>query len=79
MASLRHLSSAASGDSRRVSGSGEQSALPSPRELARPGSATHSQENGTPGDHASPTSLQHLCRACPPCHLVCVVEDWRGS
>ena len=66
MASLRHLSSASSGDSRRVSGSGEQSALPSPRELARPGSATHSQENGTSGEHASLASLQHpAAHACP--------------
>ena len=53
MASVRNLSSAASSDSRRVSGSGEQSALSSPRDLARPGSAAHLQENGTSGDYAS--------------------------
>ncbi len=52
MASVRNLSSAASSDSRRVSGSGDQSTLPSPRDLARPGSAAHLQENGTSGDHA---------------------------
>ncbi len=58
MASVRNLSSAASSDSRRVSGSGEHSTLPSPRELARPGSAAHLQENGTSGDHASlPVSI----------------------
>lgn len=50
MASVRSLSSAASSESRRVSGSGEQPALSSPRDLARPGSAAHLQENGAPGD-----------------------------
>lgn len=49
MASLHHLSSAASSDSRRVSGSGEQSVISSPRMLSRPGSASQVQENGSTG------------------------------
>ena len=54
MAAQRSLSSATSSDSRRVSASGEQPTVSSPRELARPGSAQRVQENGSSG---VPTSL----------------------
>ena len=66
MAALHHHSSAASSDSRRVSGTGEQSVpISSPRMLSRPGSASQMQENGSTGAGSLKVPVQeHLSRTC---------------
>ena len=83
MASQRNLSGAASSDSRCVSGSGEHSALSSPRGLARPGSAGPAQENGTSGEQPRLSVSLHpharlVCQLSSPERAACTRRSGNG-